>query len=188
MVRHTSDAGAHARARRRLTFLADALAFAVVAAVAWAVWPASLGGATTFIIVDGSSMEPRFHSGDLVVARVGTPAVGDVVVYRPDGFDHALIVHQIVGGDGADGWVMQGENNTWTDPWRPTNADVVGVVHSMVPRLGSLTMFLVSPILWGCVLALAAALLLWPEKPDDGDLAAGGAGAAPAPKRHPVAA
>ena len=47
-------------------------AVALVLAAVWAFWPQTLGGGTTYVTTHGTSMEPRFHTGDLA-APVSTP-------------------------------------------------------------------------------------------------------------------
>lgn len=124
------------------------------------VWPTSLGGCTTMTVVSGHSMEPTFHTGDLVVARCGTPAVGDIVIYQPPGLDaRALIIHRIVAAGSAGGWVMQGDNNSYKDPWQPTDHDILGIALIRIPSVGSL---LRAPLVWASLLLMAAALLVWP--------------------------
>lgn len=52
---------------RRLTTLAVAV---LVAAAAWIlVWPAQFGGQASWLVVDGTALEPSFSDGDLVIAR-----------------------------------------------------------------------------------------------------------------------
>ena len=94
----------------------------------------------------------------------GTPALGDIVVYRPPGYGDAKVVHQIVGGDGVNGWVMQGTNNDFVDQWTPTNDQVVGIVQVHFPSLGGVGVVLLSPLVWAAILVIALGLLLWPEK------------------------
>jgi signal peptidase len=172
VIRHTTDRGVHTRVRRYLSFFGNLGLWAVIAFCAWFLWPSSLGGGTTFILVSGHSMEPDYSPGDLLVARSGEPSVGDVVVYRPGAeYGNAKVVHQIVGGDGSTGWDVKGINNSWHDPWTPTNADVVGVVHLHIPGMGAVSGVLLSPILWASILLVALGLLLWPtaNPDDDGD-------------------
>jgi signal peptidase len=126
------------------------------------VWPSSLGGCTTMTVVSGHSMEPTFHTGDLIVARCGTPAPGDIVIYQPPGLDErALIIHRIVGAGSAGGWVMQGDNNSYKDPWQPTDHDILGIALIRIPSVGSL---LRAPLVWSSMLLMAAALLVWPTR------------------------
>jgi signal peptidase len=126
------------------------------------VWPTSLGGCTTMTVVSGHSMEPTFHTGDLVVAHCGTPAVGDIVIYQPPGIDErAQIIHRIIAAGSNGGWVMQGDNNDFRDPWQPTDHDILGIALLKIPSVGSL---LRAPLVWSSLLLMAAALLVWPAR------------------------
>lgn len=135
------------------------IGIALLVLIAYFAWPSNLGGLTTLDVVSGHSMEPKFHTGDLVVARAGiTPKVGDVVVYQPPGLKtRALIVHRIIGVRSDDTWVMKGDNNNFIDPFQPTDKDVLGVVVIHIPGVGAI---LRSPLVWGSMLIIAASLLL----------------------------
>lgn len=151
------------RARRALARARDLLWVGVVLVGAWFLWPSSLGGCTTLTIVSGHSMEPTYYTGDLVVARCGDVGVGDVVVYTPPDVGGARVIHRIVGQDG-DGWVLQGDNNGFLDPWTPTDDDVLGSAVLHVPNLGTVAGILLSPMIWVSLLVLAAAVLVWPPR------------------------
>lgn len=157
------DAPAGRRVRRAVVSVLF-WSFAVAAAVL--LWPASLGGCTQLIVVSGHSMEPTYNTGDLVVARCGEPAVGDVVVYQPEGLN-GHVIHRVVGGDGTAGWLMQGDNNDWMDPFTPTDDEVVGIAQFHLPRIGLVTTALASPFVWASLLVIAIALFLWPRGEDD---------------------
>src|SRR5260370_6367352 len=60
---------------------------AVIAACLWFGLPQSLGGRADWVMVSGTSMLPRFHTGDLVlVEHQSSYHVGDVIAYRvPNG-------------------------------------------------------------------------------------------------------
>ncbi len=163
MIRTKTDTGPLHRGGRYLSFAGNIALWLVVAAAFVLLWPSALGGQSTFVIVAGHSMEPSYLPGDLVYARAGTPAVGDVVIYVPDGYPHSRVVHQIVGGDGVTGWDVKGINNSWHDPWAPTNADVVGIVRARIPDAGLVTKILLSPVPWICIIIVALGLLAWPE-------------------------
>lgn len=169
MVRHATGAGAHSAAPRLLAVIGNAILWMVIGVNAWFLWPESLGGSTAFIIVNGTSMEPTYYQGDLVVARKGEPQVGDVVVYEPEGYGGARVVHRIIGGDATTGWVTQGDNNDWIDQWQPTNEAIVGIVEMHFGGIGKVTAFFLTPWPWAFVLLSAVALLLWPEDEDEGD-------------------
>src|SRR5690606_3484058 len=105
----------------------------------------------------------------LVVARKATPEVGDIVVYRPEGFGGAKVIHRIVGGDPVSGWQIQGDNNDWLDQWRPTERQIVGVAQVHFGGVGAVTAFFLTPWPWVFVLACAVGLLLWPEEAERED-------------------
>lgn len=132
-------------------------------------WPSSLGGDVSYILVSGTSMEPGMHTGDLVLVRESDGYdVGDAIAYRvPDGNVGAgsVVIHRIAGGDGETGFLLQGDNRDRPDTWRPTTADVIGERWVLAPALGSGFSRLRSPL----PLALAAAsltllLALLPER------------------------
>ena len=143
----------------------DAAFLAVALVLGFFLWPSSLGGCTTLTIVSGHSMEPLYYTGDLVVSRCGGYQVGDIVVYNPPDVGGARVIHRIIGGNGEDGWVMQGDNNDFVDPWQPTNDRVLGKAVLHVPQLGKLASVLLSPLTWLSLLLVALALVIWPSKP-----------------------
>ena len=155
------------RSRRLARTIVAIAAWALVAALAWVLWPTSLGGHTTLIIVSGQSMEPLYHGGDVVVARAGTPEVGDIVVYNPEGYGDAKVIHRIIGGDGESGWELQGDNNGFVDPFSPTNDAVLGIAALHLPKAGLFANAIANPWVWGSLLIAAAVLILWPSKDDE---------------------
>ena len=138
----------------------------VLAAVVLGVllWPTSLGGCTTLTIVSGESMEPNYHTGDLVVSRCGEVEVGDVIVYSPPDVGGARVIHRLIGG-AADGWVMQGDNNDFIDPWEPSGDQVLGSAVLHLPGVGRFASILLSPLTWASLLLIALALVVWPSRP-----------------------
>ena len=83
-------------------------------------WPASLGGRTTYVSTHGTSMLPRFHSGDLAivqtVVRVPTSARSRRTPARPC---TPIVLHRIVAvHDGR--FTFKGDNNDFVDPDHPT--------------------------------------------------------------------
>ncbi|TYP86613.1 signal peptidase I [Blastococcus xanthinilyticus] len=130
---------------------------ALVLATVWLFWPAGLGGGTTYVTTHGTSMEPEFNSGDLVVlSRADRYAVGDVVAYRSESLD-SVVMHRIVSGD-ARGFVTQGDNNDWLDEDRPTAEEIFGRQFLHLPQGGTALGALASP--WSLGLVAAAASLL----------------------------
>lgn len=103
----------------------------------WFGLPQALGGRADWVLVSGTSMLPRLHTGDLVlVERRSSYHVGEVVAYRIHhgeiGAGH-VVIHRIVGGNGRTGWTMKGDNRTAPDLWHPTDADVLGEKALRIP-------------------------------------------------------
>lgn len=155
------------RASRYWHVWRQALAWAVLAATVYLLWPASLGGGTSLVIVSGDSMLPTYESGDLVVARKGGAQVGDVIVYAPQDLGGAQVVHRIIDGDAGSGWVLQGDNNDFLDPFYPTGSEVRGVVRLHVPNAGAVTMWFLNPLLWCTMILVGVVLALWPDEDDE---------------------
>src|SRR5690348_15775156 len=81
--------------------------------------PTQLGGAVTYVIVDGNSMEPKFHLGDLVLVRTQPVyQLDDAVVYQNAELGR-YVFHRIVAMN-LDRFVMQGDNNSWLDSYNPS--------------------------------------------------------------------
>jgi len=150
--------------RRGWRLLTSAAAWAALAVAALFVWPASFGGSTSFVFVSGESMTPGYQPGDLLIARKGSPVVGDAIVYAPEGFGGAQIVHRIIGGDAESGWSLQGDANSFIDPFTPKGEEVRGIVVIHLPGVGIFMQALLSPFLWFSLLLLASAVLVWPTR------------------------
>jgi signal peptidase I len=117
---------------------------------AWflALGPASIGGPATYVVIDGTSMEPTLVNGDLaIVRRSDSYATGDVVAFRiPESESGGLVIHRIVGGSADAGFLTQGDNRTSQDPWRPRPDDIAGSVWFTVSGAGSYLALLRDPL------------------------------------------
>ncbi|HET7567077.1 MAG TPA: signal peptidase I [Gaiellaceae bacterium] len=137
-----------------------ALIALAVAAWAWFLLPQALGGRAAWVLVSGKSMLPRYHTGDLVLVRKQSSyRVGEVIAYRvPKGDPMAglQVIHRIIGGDAAHGFVVQGDNRTAPDSWRPTPEDIVGAKLLRVPNGVFVIQHLRSPLFLGLLAASLA--------------------------------
>jgi signal peptidase len=109
----------------------------LIAACLWFALPQALCGRADWVMVSGTSMLPRFHTGDLVlVEHQSSYHAGEVVAYRVPkheiGAGH-VVIHRIIGGNGTTGWRMKGDNRTAPDLWYPTNHDVIGAKELRIP-------------------------------------------------------
>ena len=167
MTEQAVSTGAGTTRRRGWRPFALAAAWVLLAIAAWFAWPVALGGSMSYVFVSGESMTPGYQPGDLVIARAGEPSVGDVIIYAPDGFGGAQIVHRVIGGDADAGWAVQGDANSFIDPFTPRGDEVRGVVVAHIPHVGGVMRVLMSPFLWVGVLLIAAAIVAWPGRKDD---------------------
>jgi signal peptidase I len=119
-----------------------------------------VGGPAGYIVVAGTSMEPTYSDGTLVITFTGPSyTVGDVVAFAVDvgeGRSRPLVIHRIIGGDAAGGYVTQGDNRPFSDPWSVRPADIVGRAAFAVPAFGQALLFLRSPIMLASIGAALA--------------------------------
>ncbi len=136
--------------------------------------PASLGGPLSLIVVSGSSMEPGMHTGDLaLVYERDDYSIGDVIAFRhrtESGELGSHVIHRIIGGDAAGGFQVQGDNNTWVDPWEPTGDEVSGTMALHLPRAGTAVNWIAEPFHMGALFAAVAVglVLAGPSRTPDG--------------------
>jgi len=119
------------RVSRSDALFAAAVVVLVAALLAW--------GVRGMAIVEGRSMEPLFHTGDVVLLREAAPdeiKVGDIVVYEtPDG---RYIIHRVIDvytvGE-TYCYIIKGDNNPVPDigfaPC-PARGGAVGVPYKMI--------------------------------------------------------
>lgn len=159
-------------------------ALVVLVCLFWAQYlrPQSLGGHAAYVLVSGQSMEPRYHTGDLVlVEKHADYHPGEVIAYRVpkgDAMAGAQVIHRIVGGDAEHGFVVRGDNRTAPDVWRPRDADIVGVKTLRLPGAIVVLQYLRSPVFLG-ILAAAFVFVNVLSGGGAGDGAEGEAGTAP---------
>jgi signal peptidase I len=144
---------------------------AVVAVLLWFGLPQNLGGRADWVMVSGTSMLPRLHTGDLVlVEHRADYHVGEVVAYRvPKGQIGAghVVIHRIVGGNGKTGWRVKGDNRTAPDLWYPTNHDVIGAKELRIPDAWFVLRLFHMPVLLGLFAAMG--VFFWIALSGDGE-------------------
>jgi signal peptidase I len=157
----TAPAPAPARsgtALRRANRIAS-VALVLVLLLFWAQYlrPQSLGGRAGYVLVSGESMLPRYKTGDLVlVERHSSYHVGQVIAYhvpKGDPMAGAQVIHRIIGGDAKRGFVVQGDNRTAPDVWRPKPGDIVGAKTLRIPHAIVVLQYLRSPVFLGILAA-----------------------------------
>ena len=154
---------------RRACRIAATVVFVGLVA-AWAVFlrPQYLGGSAGYIMVSGTSMEPRMHTGDIVVVqRRASYRVGEIVAYRVPAGEPAsgrVVIHRIRGGSARSGYVMRGDNRSSDDLWRPRPRDIVGAAQVHIPGAGRAAGAVLSPLGLGLICGIATVVLLLPVR------------------------
>jgi signal peptidase I len=138
--------GAHRRALR-----AANLALTIVLGVVWfqLYRPQLVGGPAAYAVVEGTSMDGTLSAGDLLVTREHDRYhLGEIVAFHAPG--GIAVIHRIVGGDPATGYLTRGDNRDEADPWRIFPRDIIGSVAVRVPAVGALVLLLGKPpmLIW----------------------------------------
>lgn len=143
--------------------------------ISWAVWAflsalvvlafgARLTGMTNWVIVSGSSMEPTFYTGDLIlIGRTESWDVGDTVMYSIDigGASNYNIIHRLVSGDQVDGWQARGDNKPQDDPWTIPDGNIAGEEILRIPAVGNLMTVVRAPLLLAIGAGVLAGMAVW---------------------------
>lgn len=156
--------------RRARRVMPSVMIWTVVGLCAWWVWPSRFGGDTTTLVVEGHSMEPTYHSGDLIVAHADAHyRPGEIVVFRiklpGDHARDALIVHRLVAIDPDGHITTQGDNRSVADGFGLTTADIVGRARLRIPDGGTILRVLSRWWILGAVVGVIVTMALWPPPP-----------------------
>ena len=133
--------------------------FAGLAAIWIAFAPTMVGGQASYVVVNGNSMEPDFHRGDLVIVRAAsTYRVGDIVTYRNAELK-AFVIHRIIATE-QDHYVFKGDNNSWIDTYHPIREELIGKLWIHIPKLGKAMEWLRLPLNMGLTTGLLGGILM----------------------------
>jgi signal peptidase I len=118
------------------SLFSNALLIISIAALWYVFAPTKLGGGSSYVMIDGNSMEPTFHTGDLVIlVKASAYNVGDIVAYQ-DPTLKAHIIHRIIGIQ-DERFIMKGDNNGWIDSTHPLLSEVLGKKYYICQRWAS---------------------------------------------------
>jgi signal peptidase I len=131
-----------------------------LAAIWFAFAPLNIGGQTSYVVVNGISMEPGFHRGDVVIMReASTYQIGDVVTYHNAEMGGAFVIHRIIGME-QDRYVLKGDNNSWLDAYHPAQDEIIGKLWIHSPQLGIAMQWLRLPVNMALTTALLGGILM----------------------------
>jgi len=132
----------------------------MITVIGWAFFaPPQLGGQATMVIVDGNSMEPGYHQGDLVIVRNSDYyQIGDIVAYKHLQMGK-YVIHRIIGEE-LDRFILQGDNNTWTDGFKPSQSEIIGKHWIQIPKIGKVISWLRKPYYLAFTVSLFGGVLM----------------------------
>jgi signal peptidase I len=143
------------RYARRL--LSGALALIALGLLWFYFAPVGLGGSTTYVVTNGISMEPLFHTGDLALVRSQSSYhVGEIVAYNSRVY-HTVVLHRIIARAGAR-YVFKGDNNNFVDFEHPAASQLIGALWLHLPGWGARLRSFDSPALVGALVGFAVLL------------------------------
>ena len=131
----------------------------VFLAALWIIFaPIQMGGQSAYVIITGNSMEPGFHTGDLVIVQPA-PAynIGDIVAYHNADLER-YVFHRIIRKE-LNRFVLQGDNNTWIDAYQPTQEKLIGKLWIHLPSAGKAVQWARLPINMSIIAGALAGLL-----------------------------
>jgi signal peptidase I len=148
--------------RPKLTFLLFFLFICLWLTLA----PVQLGGSKSYVIVAGNSMDPEFQFGDLVIVnRSPHYVIGDVVAYKDPYI--GPVFHRIIAYSG-DRFVLQGDNNSWIDPYSPKSDEVIGKFWLCLPGFGEYVRILREPANYAAIVVVFIGITFFPKKQPKG--------------------
>jgi signal peptidase I len=166
--RRTRQPKARATYSRRIVRTRNILLGLISVALAW-IWvmPRTIGGLNTYTVVSGISMEPTFHTGDLIISRkADSYNIGDVVTYKiPDAkYDKFRIVHRVIGKTDDGHYEIQGDNQDHADPWSVPGENIAGAKVIMIPQGGTVLGYARNPIGLALLFGAIVTWTVWPKK------------------------
>jgi signal peptidase I len=146
------------RTRHTRKLVASALGLIVLGCLWFWFAPVALGGSTNYVVTDGVSMKPRFHTGDLAIVRSQSSYhVGEIVAYN-NRMLGTIVLHRIIARAGSR-YIFKGDNNHFVDFEHPVASQLVGALWLHIPSAGADLQSIRSPALIGVLVAVGVLLL-----------------------------
>lgn len=127
-------------------------------------WPLAWGGLFSYTIVSGNSMEPTYHTGDVVMTyRTSEYQVGEIIVYTVTFDDKTgAIIHRIIEALPNGTYKTKGDNNSFVDPWVADPENIRGEVIAVFPQAYKVIALIRSPLFWIIPIGVMVGYFLWP--------------------------
>ncbi|MEQ9714384.1 MAG: signal peptidase I [Candidatus Asgardarchaeum sp.] len=121
------------------------------------------------VVVSSQSMVPNLNVGDILILKGVDPSeihVGDIIVFRATWLParSPLVVHRVVEIEIINNhyyFYTKGDNNLLPDPEPTPDMNVVGVVVFVIPKIGTITLFLQSSGLTVPIIIILLILLIY---------------------------
>jgi signal peptidase I len=146
--------------------------------------PKPLGGPVSYVVTDGTSMEPRLKEHDLVIVRESSSyEIGDVAAYKSESLKR-VVLHRIVDID-ESGFVFKGDNNDFLDQDRPNASQILGKKWLVVKGGGKVLAWIGNPVAATIIAFLVAFVLFIGFRSRSGKGGTRGEGSRTAPTARP---
>jgi signal peptidase len=146
---------------------------ATIALLLIAMWPASLGGWTSYVIVHGQSMNPTYASGDLVVVREEAHyRIGDIIAYKipkPSPIAGHMVIHRVKEIT-PKGILTQGDNRETEDEWYLHHDDIVGKARVHLALPGGEAFWGYVPWAFCLLIGVGIMWMMWPGRPTEDEI------------------
>ncbi len=112
--------------------------------------PDALATTHPVVVVSSQSMVPNLNVGDILILRGVPPSkinVGDIIVFKATWLpeESPFVVHRVVAIEMHNGhyyFFTKGDHNLIRDPEPAPDTNVIGVAVFVVPKIGTVTLFL----------------------------------------------
>lgn len=120
--------------------------------------PTTLGGPLGLVFVHGTSMQPTYVGGDIVVTlQVDEYEVGDIIAFSVPEARSGLVIHRVLTSE--DGVVTTiGDNLPSPDHWLTPNERIQGKAVLRIPEGGRLMVFMAQPFVLALSVSMAVVL------------------------------
>ncbi len=123
-------------------------------------------GYSTAVVISGS-MQPEINIDDLVVIKEQKEYyVGDVIAFTTG---KSFVTHRII-EETPSGFVTKGDANNTEDQFLVKEKDISGKVIYTVPKVGSITTFLKSPLGMMLLILFGFIIIILPEKNNNAEM------------------
>ena len=139
----------------------------LVAAVIILIFPFIVYSGDKIMIITTTSMLPVLYPNDMIIVKPATVAQvqeGDIIAFNTH-MEIGIVAHRAIAIYDNHGEMVidtKGDNNESEDPWYVTDDDLIGLVDTIIPKLGIL---LVAPVRFALVaVIIISALSLLKDK------------------------